>query len=504
MGPGLPGSPTRYIGVMKPIHLYMELEAWCLSQGLEKPSFQTLLRALKNSGCIRFRKVAGQHANCDVCTHFKKLLGSPMDTRQRAIVLDEYCSHLAAQWFDRAVDSNCTELSRTCRRLLDSGQRLLTLARQFSFWFLRVDGVDQAKFRVPRKAVKPHAFESLIRPALHVQGAWCEGFSFHFAVADADMKKDTNNNIEVLARLMEQLYCTWEALPLNIAIIQDNTSRECKNQLMIKWACKLVALATLVKLSLAEFEDDMDVVNILDDFLRTSGLDAGSREGAKAYKLDQAPKWIDWAETVDLAMSNLTGPEAPHYFRVCLRKHIGTGGPYGDATAETSACASADHRGHEPKGEDVVMLVKDHMASLEVSQIVLMVPEAERPNLRSMPLQPIGTHDRRPASDKDRKKVRDAALNAMAAGAISAKACDYLVQWARGTRPRHPRPVRYEFLSHRIQPRPVHSLLPNPNGPSGLRRTPRPVLVQSMGNRGPLPLDAEPEDDGDPGPMAIS
>ncbi len=196
--------------------------------------------------------------------------------------------------------------------MLDSGQRLLTLARQFSFWFLRVDGVDQAKFRVPRKAVKPHAFESLIRPALHVQGAWCEGFSFHFAVADADMKKDTNNNIEVLARLMEQLYCTWEALPLNIAIIQDNTSRECKNQLMIKWACKLVALATLVKLSLAEFEDDMDVVNILDGFLRTSGLDAGSREGAKAYKLDQAPKWIDWAETVDLAMSNLTGPEAPH------------------------------------------------------------------------------------------------------------------------------------------------------------------------------------------------
>jgi hypothetical protein len=59
-------------------------------------------------------------------------------------------------------------------------------------------------------------------------GAWCEGFGFHFAVADADMKKDTNNNIEVLARLMEQLYCTWDALPLSIAIIQDNTARECK------------------------------------------------------------------------------------------------------------------------------------------------------------------------------------------------------------------------------------------------------------------------------------
>ena len=41
---------------------------------------------------------------------------------------------------------------------------------------------------------------------------------------------------------------------------------------------------TCVKLSLEEFEDDMDVVDILYHFLKTSGLDAGTREGAKAYK----------------------------------------------------------------------------------------------------------------------------------------------------------------------------------------------------------------------------
>ena len=39
---------------------------------------------------------------------------------------------------------------------------------------------------------------------------------------------------------------------------------------------------TCVKLSLEEFEDDMDVVDILDHFLKTSGLDAGTREGAEA------------------------------------------------------------------------------------------------------------------------------------------------------------------------------------------------------------------------------
>ena len=86
---------------------------------------------------------------------------------------------------------------------------------------------------------------------------------------------------------------------------------------MTRWAVKLVALSIVesiapcypqeghthgpldgafgqlcVKLSLAGFDDDMDVVNIQDNFLRTSGLDAGSRSGAKAYKVDQAPEWV--------------------------------------------------------------------------------------------------------------------------------------------------------------------------------------------------------------------
>ena len=44
-----------------------------------------------------------------------------------------------------------------------------------------------------------------------------------------------------------------------------------------------------VKLPLAEFDDDMEVVASLHEFLMLSGLDAGSREGAQAYKLDEPP-----------------------------------------------------------------------------------------------------------------------------------------------------------------------------------------------------------------------
>ena len=109
------------------------------------------------------------------------------------------------------------------------GALLIRMARRSTLWLLRADGVDQAKFREPRCNTKTHAFEKLIRPALRVQGARCEGFVYHFAVADADMKKDTNNNIEVIARLPETLYKKHGALGLAISLIQDNTSRECKN-----------------------------------------------------------------------------------------------------------------------------------------------------------------------------------------------------------------------------------------------------------------------------------
>ena len=106
------------------------------------------------------------------------------------------------------------------------GTRLITMARHSSFWFIRADGVDQAKFRIPRVSTKTHVFDKLIRPTLHVQGAWCEGFAYHFAVANADRYKDTNNNLEVIARLIDDMHQKYAALPLAISLIQDSTSRQ--------------------------------------------------------------------------------------------------------------------------------------------------------------------------------------------------------------------------------------------------------------------------------------
>ena len=162
---------------------------------------------------------------------------------------------------------------------------------------------------------------------------------------------------------------------------------------------------------------------------------------------------------------------------------------------------SAARRGYQPNGDDVVMVVKDRMASLEVSQIILMVPAADLGHLHGLTLQPQGTHLRRQASYHDRMRVHDAALMVHHVGAISRKACDYLSHWAQGIRRRLPRPTYYHFLAHRVQ----GASTPNPV-PLNLEEQghARPVVVAAVGGHHDLPMDTEPDDDCEPGPLVIA
>ena len=177
---------------------------------------------------------------------------------------------------------------------------------------------------------------------------------------------------------------------------------------------------------------------------------------------------------------------------------------HGDAAAEAGASHRADHRGYQPAGDDVVLVVKDRMASIEVSQIILMLPAADLGRIHGLPLQPHGTHQQRAASEADRLRVFNAAWAAWQAGAIQEKARDYLMQWSRGTQRRRPRPSRYDFLTHRVhgqsQPDAVAPI------PPALPNYARPVVVAAIGSHGALPAGPELDDDHEHGhvrsPMA--
>ena len=184
---------------------------------------------------------------------------------------------------------------------LQEGNMWQALALSTSVLTGIVDGLGQAKFHVPRLLVHSHAFERLLRPAFHVQGIWAHGAGYQLAVTDADVMKDTAANLEVLCRLLSDIYDRYGALPLGLHLHQANTIRECKNQKVLQFAIALVATnvfrwvslcylitghthtgldATFgqltVKLSLTEFSADTEVVQHLDRFSRELGIDRAS------------------------------------------------------------------------------------------------------------------------------------------------------------------------------------------------------------------------------------
>ena len=65
-------------------------------------------------------------------------------------------------------------------------------------------------------------------------------FAYHFVVADADMQRDTNNNLEVIARLIDDMYQKYGALPLAINVMQDTHVKGMDNHMMLKYGVKMV------------------------------------------------------------------------------------------------------------------------------------------------------------------------------------------------------------------------------------------------------------------------
>ena len=70
---------------MRPVALYATLCHWCRDRGhAPVPSFTTFLRALGQAKpYLKFRKAAGEHANCDACIAFTKLLKQHLRCERR-------------------------------------------------------------------------------------------------------------------------------------------------------------------------------------------------------------------------------------------------------------------------------------------------------------------------------------------------------------------------------------------------------------------------------------
>lgn len=453
-GPGVDCAPRRYLGVVKPVILFQMCRRWCDEQNYPNgPSFTTFLRALNGSRkFIAFRKSSGQHGLCDECQYFKNNLRKQLSITERCHMMEDYAAHLLRNWRDRQVEHSWHAQAGETRQAMLNGIPLHSL--QHSVLLLRSDGLDQAKHKIPRCQTFTKSFTQLVRPAMHVQMLWAHFHSVEFAISDPDIPKDSCSHMECLSRVFSGIYDQHQCLPRHLYLVLDNTARDNKNNFILRYfiKCRLLNVfesvyvcypvkghthscldalggQAVVKCSNCSFNTDLELISVYQQFLTDACFETGTFK-TSCWKQDVSADWRSWVEDIPLNFSCLTGPAAPHGFRIVFRRQLED---IGDA--KVTAWPGAP----EPNADDLVMSVHKYMSDATPYQVCLLVPAREVEDLRKSCM-----------TLEDREAIVSKAQACFEKGGISNDALQFLVGWAQGTKRREPRPPHYSFLQHRF------------------------------------------------------
>ena len=184
-----------------------------------------------------------------------------------------------------------------------------------------------------------------------------------------------------------------------------------------------------------------DVVEIYNKSLQSCQLESGTFDKS-AHKHDVAADWNAWLMAVPLQFNAITGPLAPHHFRVCRRYHLSSND---FANAKLTSCSETLQADSQ---DDVMLALYQYMSDPIPYQIVKLFSPMECRSLRaSFTSQPAaGDFLRRNIKQTDRENVYRKATVAYEKHAISQKASSFLTTWASGTMRRRPRPTFYSHL----------------------------------------------------------
>ena len=250
IGPGTFSGACRYLQSSSRTELYYEYIAASKAKGEEPGSYATFLRVANSilkpglrAGHLKFRGIC-QHGQCNVCYELKTKIRKATTPDSRQEHYRSFSHHLLSQWLDRQQYWAFRTLSHQWfQNSLELGNRMLTHSVALNLLTCICDGMDQAKYKTPRVRERTSKlFKSLFRPVLHVSGTWIHGARFEFAVADQDMKKDSECQLEVINRCLSNLHeSTGGHLPMGFVLQQDNCFREGKNRWIIAFMILLVS-----------------------------------------------------------------------------------------------------------------------------------------------------------------------------------------------------------------------------------------------------------------------
>jgi hypothetical protein len=175
-----------------------------------------------------------QHSKCATCTRHKaiiKRLGNDSNARRSQAL--EFSAHLSLQYRDRVAYWEARSQSRL-REPLPSGLIRITMI---------TDGMDKSKFRYPRaKALGSKEFDGLIRPALDMVATIVHGYSITVLLSEPFVAKDSSSTCDAVLHSLDRLAGAGVDLrKVSLHLQADNTSREVKNNTLLRMGGALVA-----------------------------------------------------------------------------------------------------------------------------------------------------------------------------------------------------------------------------------------------------------------------
>ena len=198
-------------------------------------AFSTFWRVwYQEFGAILQFRPSSSHAICSTCVRHKLLIKAfAGNLKARQSQIEYFGDHLKAQYWDRL----CYWDLRAQARLKCSFDILVI-----------VDGVDQSKFMYPRSDIlfRSKELQGLIRPRAHVCGAIIHGRAVIFSVSPADVRKDANTSIELVAYCLQVVSRDVDLRKVTLHLQSDNTSREVKNNHTIRYLASLTAHGSML------------------------------------------------------------------------------------------------------------------------------------------------------------------------------------------------------------------------------------------------------------------
>ena len=424
---------------------------------------------------LKFRDKT-EFGQCDVCYKLRRNVAKASSKEAKLSAAKLYSKHLLSQWLDRQHYWNLRALSRNFFSQQMQLSRVLQTDLSSSILTVIMDGMDQAKLRVPRHGYQrvTKTVEKVFRPALHLAATWLHGVKLHMAVTDEDIKKNSDTQQEMLTRALCSLLKQCTSLPLGFHLQQDNCFREGKNQFVANFMIMLVALGvfrwtSMGYLRTAHSHEDVDqafgqlarlligkaipsadgMVNLINEV--TAYHEGPSSSGGRirgsdseAYKLDEVTCWKAWGYQTGISLKGL---RRVHYIRFCLRKDLGS-----DVLNHVATVEDFKRQQQERLPDDIFLVAKRWLADAEISRVVAIMPAIDAARLRAGFHPPAGLADRRQISAKVKSNIAKYIPKCRRSGELSPESCDYLLQWSTGALVKNPKPAAYPIFRYRWNP----------------------------------------------------